>query len=683
MAIKFLLENKADQYITDKVNELIEGLITRDEFNKQIASLVSDELTEDQIISIVNAAIQKAENDGTIATEAWAEEQDSAVMQYCSDQFKTLQTLITTNASNFITHQNTDTFRWNDAYQSEYDSMVRDAKMQGLIPDDTAKEQFSTQYTVTNELGGIAQITSYNNTADTPFIIAINGVNVYTGNGLPVGNAVTKSFLLKMNDIIKVTNSVNAFYYTPFIQDPDFKSVINSLIPIGRTFQNPLYQDTAHTTKLNNAKVNYYFAGDTTQSLFCFSKRPTENAIDQGTWSDGQYSNASPGIIPDYTIYQVELTDEMVNEGVQVSFCPTKTNITLDAIYRDQLLPSMLEGFIVDGIPVANSLTDRITNIENNFVKKTDIVVDSTPTQDSNNFVTSGGVFDALDKKTDKYNATIDVTKTLADIQIGDDLSGITVTLPNPLDITTPEGSVTNVQLLQFQNGGSLRATYNISTKQYNINYDDGMNATQWYYGTDLVPVITSFTFPANSVVSATPDLFNASLNGTWRNQIELIGLTQPVFSEITIKYLFDRLNDLANNLSSHIGADAKLYQSFYAKIMNDVQDRLDSGDTVSYDMQNGVVIKDAAASLLAINLATTYTAPSDGIITTVYKATLLGVSPTVTVNDTAVFGDGLGLLGLGTGTPVTSTVKAGDTIAISGSLGLLTSFNCTFYPQK
>lgn len=150
---------------------------------------------------------------------------------------------------------------------------------------------------------------------------------------------------------------------------------------------------------------------------------------------------------------------------------------------------------------------------------------------------------------------------------------------------------------------------------------------------------------------------------------------------ETAMAAINDAIAKNTNDIAAHISADANLYQSLYAKFMSDAQELFDD-EAPKYDMNNGEVVESAAASLVAVDVGKTYTVPSDGLLSMVYKATILGVSPTVTKNGEVIFSDGIGILGLGTGNPVTERVAAGDTIVISGSLGLLTSFNVTFYPQ-
>ncbi len=558
--------------------------------------------------------------------------------------------------------------------------------------------------------------------------------------------------------------------------DKKIEGISSLIIPIGRSFMNPLYQSPNRVNKIGNAKIIYTFKGDLSQSIFVFSKTPEQNAIDEGVWADGTYQSYL-----DQTLYQVELTDDMIDLGIEVSFCPTKTGMTFDEVYSDQLLPSMLEGFIVGGLEGINDLPNRVTNLETTISElenKIPVVKDqfiligksaygnstgisynlsyswkgdttnslhcfyvrtltgttevtgvymaaSDSTRYDFNIPLVDGKFDPgipyplsvafstdsemtdiyyidavyqtvdkkeldatigsaiesidLNGKVDKYYDQVDGTKTLADITVGDDLSGITITLPNPLDLIKPEYNINGIYLCKFPDGASLRASYNLVTNLYMIYYSDGMTSTYWYNGNNLVPSSETFTFPANSIVTEVTDLFNTGLQGTWRDQIILPGLIKPVEGEVTIKYLYDNLKKISDNLAYHIGADADLYQNLYAKIMEDTQDMFDE-EAPRYDMANGVIVKSAAATLLAVDLGTTFICPADGKLSIVYKATILGVSPTVTQNGNKVFGDGLGLLGLGTGEPVTVVVNSGDTIVISGSLGLLTSFNCTFY---
>lgn len=381
--------------------------------------------------------------------------------------------------------------------------------------------------------------------------------------------------------------------------------------------------------------LSYSWKGDTTSSLHCFYVRTLTGTIEV----DGVYMAASDSTRYDFNI---PLVDGKFDPGIPY---PLSVAFSTDS--------EMTDIYYIDAV---YQTVDK---------KVLDAAISEVD----------------LSGKVDKYYDIVDSIKMLADVVVGDDLSGITVTLPNPLDLTKPEYNVNGVYLLKFPNGCSLRASYNLVTDLYQIYYSDGMHSTYWYQGSNLVPTTSIFTFPDNSIITEITDLFNISLSGTWREQILLPGLNKLVEGEVTMKFLYDSISTVANNLSAHIGADADLYQNLYAKIMADTQQMFDD-EAPQYDMTNSIVVKSAAGALLAVDLGTTFTCPSNGKLSIVYKATILGVSPTVTQNGNKVFGDGLGLLGLGTGEPVTVIVNSGDVIEISGSLGLLTSFNCTFYPQ-
>jgi hypothetical protein len=141
-----------------------------------------------------------------------------------------------------------------------------------------------------------------------------------------------------------------------------------------------------------------------------------------------------------------------------------------------------------------------------------------------------------------------------------------------------------------------------------------------------------------------------------------------------------EEVQKVDSDLQAHIGSDADLYQNMYKAIMSEVQKTI-AGTVPNYDMDNPEVIEDAAGALIAVDLGKTWTAPTGGKFVMIYKATVLGVSPVVTKNGETIFSDGLGILGLTNGEPVTERIVVGDVIEISGSLGLLTSFNVTFYP--
>lgn len=136
-----------------------------------------------------------------------------------------------TNNQNLQMHRQTDAFRWSDVYQMEYDSIVRDANSQGLKLDGGGQVQFSQTYTVTNEYGGIVQCSLFTPSEGVIMTVSINGIEVYSTDGLPAGPTIKKSFWVKQNNVITITNP-DANTFVPLVEDPDslILGIINQVV---------------------------------------------------------------------------------------------------------------------------------------------------------------------------------------------------------------------------------------------------------------------------------------------------------------------------------------------------------------------------------------------------------------------------------------------------------------------
>ncbi len=132
-----------------------------------------------------------------------------------------------TQDQNFMTHRQTDSFRWSDVYQMEYDSLVRDANSQGLKLNGNGFTTFTDTYTVTYEYGGIAQFSLFTSDDTVIMTISINDIEAYSTEGLPAGPTIKKSFWVKSGDVITVTNP-DSNTFTPFA--PDIESPMFQLL---------------------------------------------------------------------------------------------------------------------------------------------------------------------------------------------------------------------------------------------------------------------------------------------------------------------------------------------------------------------------------------------------------------------------------------------------------------------
>lgn len=126
------------------------------------------------------------------------------------------------NAETIDTHKTTDRFRWQDAYDGERDSIIRDAQGEGLMAD-TAHEVTvpapAGDQVINDGSGGVVGVTMENTDA-TFCTVSINGVEKYSSDGLTAGIPITKYFWVKNGDVINCVNATT-FSYLPFITDPN------------------------------------------------------------------------------------------------------------------------------------------------------------------------------------------------------------------------------------------------------------------------------------------------------------------------------------------------------------------------------------------------------------------------------------------------------------------------------
>ena len=134
-----------------------------------------------------------------------------------------------------------------------------------------------------------------------------------------------------------------------------------------------------------------------------------------------------------------------------------------------------------------------------------------------------------------------------------------------------------------------------------------------------------------------------------------------------TVYLMKQQLAHLADQTTSNYALIVKVAQDVY------------NGTTPQIDTSQGTTVF-GNGGLLTLGGGGSFTVPENGAIVVSYTA-VLGIAPTLTVNDVAV--DYGGVSFLGNGEPTEIRVNGGDVVTASGSLGLGSSFNVTFYPNK
>ncbi len=137
-------------------------------------------------------------------------------------------------------------------------------------------------------------------------------------------------------------------------------------------------------------------------------------------------------------------------------------------------------------------------------------------------------------------------------------------------------------------------------------------------------------------------------------------------------------------DIRTHINGDVLRWQqigdstqALYAAIMKDVKDMIE-GKILPYDTTQGIQIY-GGMGLLTLDGGGSWTAPQNGYLIVVYQA-VLGIAPVLYKNDETVDYGGISVLGSGSpSAPI--AVSTNDIVRASGSLGLGSSFNVTFYP--
>lgn len=271
-----------------------------------------------------------------------------------------------------------------------------------------------------------------------------------------------------------------------------------------------------------------------------------------------------------------------------------------------------------------------------------------------------------------------------------------------------------------FQESTELHLRGAVGRLLHPISTPDSPNIVQrpdaW---TDLTALMTAANYYCNEV-SCTPQKYDVALlqdgtkyyyNGTaWQTdrvpyvdpndleyaqlQREIAGLTTELSNtskavgtlslhltqeQTKLTNLNASLATITQVLNGHIKDDAKLRATLWSMAIAAAQ-QVYAGTLPDMDMDNPIVAINAG-SLVDLGTNTSYTVPENGFIVATYSA-LLGTAPTLTINDVEI--NYIALSVLGSGSPSEPIqVSTGDIIKATGLLGLGSSFNVTFYPNK
>lgn len=427
--------------------------------------------------------------------------------------------------------------------------------------------------------------------------------------------------------------------------------------------------------------ATFTFKGDTTSKLNLFY-----NLQNQLTTfiNDGVMSVYDPD--SDTTSYIIQNSDpQVVSTDSLASFAVFTTDDTYsvdtgpynpNVVYRFNLMFAQASQATVNNL---------INNVNNNYIKRTDIVVDSSPIENSPNFVMSGGVYNFVDQRVEKYYDDLPVTKTFSDLVVGDDLSGMAVSFPDPIDMTNSTGSSTNSHLVDFTNGYYINLSVNtVQTPAYFRLIDTNGQAAQNFYSNSKTPVVSSYTFPDGFIISnINRDEITQYYGGSWQTQLVFNGQVQ---GEITIKWLYDQiiamkaqLDQTTTDLTNHVLHDADLYQAILIAAREEAQAIYDGTDVPLSTTGTPVI---GTGGVLALGSDAQYVVPENGGITITFSAVLALGNVQVLVNGNSVF-DSSAISLLSVPAPTTVRVNGGDIVTTSGSLGLLSSLSVVFYPNK
>jgi hypothetical protein len=208
--------------ITTLIGQTAENYYDKAAIDQIVGGLSSQNLTQEQIDQIV-AAIPDADivsaNELTSAISTALTQS----RQYTDTQIAAIEAevgvAIAKVQAGLDSHKNTDRFRWQDAYDGERESMVRDAYSVGLKLNESATTTVTNNFTVPNVAGGILGV-SMTNSGDTYSTVTINGLQAYSSDGLTANVPVTKYFMLREGDVVSIVNT-SAITWTPLIADPE------------------------------------------------------------------------------------------------------------------------------------------------------------------------------------------------------------------------------------------------------------------------------------------------------------------------------------------------------------------------------------------------------------------------------------------------------------------------------
>lgn len=147
----------------------------------------------------------------------------------------------------------------------------------------------------------------------------------------------------------------------------------------------------------------------------------------------------------------------------------------------------------------------------------------------------------------------------------------------------------------------------------------------------------------------------------------------------VTSGAVYAMITQVNNDLTAHVKHDADLYQSIIAAARQEAQDTYEGSNPPL--SSTGVTVI-GTGGLIDVGSSGQYIAPGNGGITITFSAVLSLGNATVMVNGEEVFNSSVISL-LAVPPPVTIRVNGGDVITSGGALGVLSSLNVTFYPNK
>lgn len=145
------------------------------------------------------------------------------------------------------------------------------------------------------------------------------------------------------------------------------------------------------------------------------------------------------------------------------------------------------------------------------------------------------------------------------------------------------------------------------------------------------------------------------------------------------IAILQTQIATVSDALTAHVDHDADLYQSILAAARAEAQ-AIYEGTSAPLSSEGTVII--GTGGLLTLGGSGEYEVPQNGGITITFSAVLALGNATVSVNGEEVFNSSV-LSIISIPPPITIRVNGGDKITSGGTLGLLSSLNVTFYPNK